>query len=106
MNWDPVAYLKTRHTKQLMAIRDSIYAVNGGAHREYFERREVIYADWIKDKDVDPDTVMLYNVGEKNEPREVSMAQVKAELATREHVPNKQEAKAARQARAKAQRNR
>jgi hypothetical protein len=85
--WDPIAYLKGRHTKQLMNLREQIYAVNNECG------------------DLPEAQHMTYNVGEKHEQRLVTLNQVKAELATREHVPNKQEAKRIRQDRAHTNRN-
>lgn len=83
--WDGAAYLKTRHTRVLMKMRESVYRVNGGRYFEYSENNdaEVFY---------DP-----FNDGRVC----VSLAQIKAELATREHVPNKKEAKRIRQQRAR-----
>jgi hypothetical protein len=92
MTFDPIAYLKGRHTKQLLNLRDSIHAVNG----------------WAKDESGNykyPSTEIVIHVGEKYENKIVNLAQVKAELATREHIPNKAEAKVLRQIKAKAQRN-
>lgn len=83
--WDPVAYLKTQHTRVLMQMRVSAYRC-GGYNYKYdraMTDEEVFY---------DPfDSHTNY----------VSLAQIKAELATREHVPNKKEARVLRQQRAK-----
>lgn len=87
MTWDPIAYLKGRHTKQLMKLREQIYAVNNECG------------------DLPEAKHLTINVGEKHEDHYVSIAQVKTELATREHVPNKQEAKVLRQERAHTNRN-
>lgn len=84
VKWDGVAYLRTRHTRVLMQMRESAYRVSGynyAADRGKTEG-EIFY---------DPfDTGQNY----------VSLAQIKAELATREHVPNKKEARQLRQQRA------
>ena len=43
-----------------------------------------------------------YNIGDNHEPSMfISIAEIKQELVTREHVPNKQEAKVIRQTKAK-----
>jgi len=77
--WNPVEYLKSLHTKQLMPMLDACRACGHDA----------------------------YEVS--NEPnyglRWVTKDQIKAELATREHVPNKIEAKVIPQAKAKAKKN-
>ncbi|HET8688688.1 MAG TPA: hypothetical protein VFM18_18895 [Methanosarcina sp.] len=70
--WNPAEYLKTLHTRQLMAIRQKCHKFNG-----------------------------YYDICENNSPCVVTISQVKAELATREHVPNKHEARKIRQAKAK-----
>jgi hypothetical protein len=84
--WDPVAYLSTRHTRVLMKMRESVYRCGGYNYYEYggFKDEETFY---------DP-------LGDGR--NFVSLAQIKAELATREHVPNKKEARKIRQERAKA----
>lgn len=79
---NPVAAekLTTLYTRQLMKLRD--YALAFG-------------------HDVD----MTFN--KSNDPEcYVSIEQIKAELATREHVPNKQEAKIIRQRKAQESKNR
>lgn len=88
--WDPIEYLKKRHTKELLNIRDMIYRVSGYNHYD------------VTDGEVGCDPINDYSGGRCW----VSLEQVKAELATRPHIPNKTEAKAIRQAQAKAQRNR
>lgn len=65
--------LKSRHTKQLLDLLQSCRRCNG-------------HYDMIGD----------------NSPYMVTTAQVKAELATREHVPTKQESKEIRKAKKKA----
>lgn len=82
MAWNPIEYLKKLHTRQLLNLRNRIYRVSGGY--------------WYK-----PENKMVYDVSENHQGMIVSLKQVKAELATREHVPNKKEAKALRQQRAK-----
>lgn len=89
-NWNAVEYLKKRHTKELLNIRDMIYRVSG------YNRYD------IPEDEVGCDPINDYSGG----GCWVTLAQVKAELATRPHVPNKAEAKAIRQERAKAQRTR
>jgi hypothetical protein len=86
--WDPVAWLKTRHTRVLMKMREGVYRTSG---YNYYAH------DAMKDEELwyDPfDSHMYY----------VSLAQIKAELATREHVTNKKEARAIRQERARRKR--
>lgn len=85
MSWDPIAYLKSRHTRQLLQIRDMIYRVSG--YNRYI----------IPENEVGCDPINDYSGG----GCWVTLEQVKAELATRPHIPNKKEAKAIRQARAK-----
>jgi hypothetical protein len=85
VNWDGAAYLRTRHTRVLMKMRESAYRCSGYNYYEYglATDDEIFY---------DPfDSGQFY----------VSLAQIKAELATREHVPNKKEARQIRQARAR-----
>lgn len=82
VKWDGVAYLKTRHTRVLMQMRESAYRCSG--RNEYDLSDEEVFYDPF-------DTRLNY----------VSLAQIKAELATREHVPNKKEARAIRQERAR-----
>jgi hypothetical protein len=81
--WEPVAYLRTRHTHVLMKMRESAYRCSG--RNTYALKDEEVFYDPF-------DTRLHY----------VSLAQIKAELATREHIPNKKEARKIRQERAKA----
>ena len=76
INWNAREYLNSLHTKQLLKLLDSCRAV-GGEYSVFYPR----------------DTI-------------VTTEQIKAELAAREHVPNKIEAKALRQQTAKEKRNR
>ena len=85
MSWDPIAYLKSRYTRQLLGLRNRIYAVNG--HGSSLP-------------ELNPNA--SYDVSDNHQGMNVTMSQVKAELATRPHVPNKKEARAIRQAKAKA----
>jgi hypothetical protein len=87
-SWDPVEYLKSLHTKQILAIRDAIYRVSG-----------------INRYDI-PETEAGYDPFDSGGRCWVTLAEVKAELALRPHVPNKAEAKVIRQEKAKAKRNR
>jgi hypothetical protein len=80
--WDGVAYLRTRHTRVLMQMRESAYRCSG--RNTYALADEEVFYDPF-------DTRMHY----------VSLAQIKAELTTREHVPNKREARKIRQERAR-----
>jgi hypothetical protein len=82
VKWDGAAYLKTRHTRVLMQMRESAYRVT--AYNRYALRDDEVFYDPF-------DSGLNY----------VSLAQIKAELATREHVPNKKEARQIRQARAR-----
>lgn len=77
--WDGAAYLRTRHTRVLMKMRDSAYRCSG--RNTYALKDEEVFYDPF-------DTHLHY----------VSLAQIKAELATREHIPNKKEARQIRQA--------
>lgn len=70
--WNPTEYLKRCHTRVLMKYRDACCKFNG-------------YYDIVGD----------------NSGCCVTKEQVKTELATREHIPNKIEAKKLRQERAK-----
>ncbi|QBQ74822.1 hypothetical protein BcepSauron_442 [Burkholderia phage BcepSauron] len=81
-NWDPVAWLKTQHTRVLMKMRVGVYRCTG--HNRYDIPDEELYYDPF-------DGGLRY----------ITLAQLKAELATREHVPNKKEARAIRQQRAR-----
>jgi hypothetical protein len=85
MNWDPVAWLKTSHTRVLMKMRERVYRTGGYNYYEYGPTT---------------DEECLYDPFDTNK-NFVSLAQIKAELATREHVPNKKEARAIRQERAR-----
>jgi hypothetical protein len=82
VNWDGAAYLRTRHTRVLMQMRESAYRCSG--RNTYALKDEEVFYDPF-------DTHLNY----------VSLAQIKAELATREHIPNKKEARQLRQARAR-----
>jgi hypothetical protein len=84
--WDPVAFVSTRPTPGWFEIRGWVYRCGGYNYYEYggFKDEETFY---------DP-------LGDGR--NFVSLAQIKAELATREHVPNKKEARKIRQERAKA----
>ncbi len=75
--WDPVAYLKAQHTRALLEIRRQCYAF-------------------------DYDQTSIDDFG----ACVVTIDQVKAELATREHIPNKAEAKEIRRKKAHDKRNR
>jgi hypothetical protein len=88
--WNAVEYLKKRHTKELLNIRDMIYRVSG---YNYYD---------VTDGEVGCDPLSDCSGGRCW----VTLEQVKAELATRPHVPNKAEAKVIRQQRAKEQRSR
>lgn len=69
--WDAAKYLKTLHTRKLLDILKSCR----------------IHGFW--------------DVIDKNSGHVVTLEELKTELATREHVPNKQEAKALRKERIK-----
>ena len=71
--WNPTEYLKGLHTRQLLAHLQKCRVFHGR-----YDVLENDYSGW-----------------------EVTTEQVKAELATREHIPNKIEAKAIRQERAR-----
>lgn len=76
--FDALAYLRSQDTRELMDVRDRCYR---------FEHSG-------------------YDVTENNGNCFVSLEHVLAELSTREHIPNKAEAKAIRQQKAHAQRHR
>lgn len=86
--WSPILYLKGLHTRQLMALRRRVYAVNSWARED---KGPGFYRD---------DDELHYLVND-NPQTAITLGQLKRELATREHVPNKQEAKAIRQAKAR-----
>ena len=75
--FDAMEYLQERSTRELLAIRDSCHKFNGA-----------------------------YDITENSGNAVVTHDQVKAVLATREHIPNKTETKARRQALAMVQRHR
>lgn len=79
MSWNPTEYLKTLHTKQLMNLRHDALAYGGAV-------------DCLRGGLIGQSTATINDIN--------------AELNTREHVPNKQEAKALRQKQAKEKRNR
>lgn len=64
MSWDPVSYLKSRHTRVLLGLRDACHKYHGE-----------------------------YNVNDNQPGYTITLDQVLAELKTREHIPGKQEAK-------------
>ena len=97
--WDPIAYLKGRHTKQLLGLKAELYRMNGGG-------RDIQRTLGTEQQASVHDDVYLDVIGEGNSGCIVTLAEIKAELATRPHVPNKHEAKAIRQEQAQAQRNR
>lgn len=72
MSWDPATYLKSRHTKVLLGLRDA-------CHRYHGE----------------------YNINDGQPGYTITLDQVLAELKTREHVPGKQEARLLRRLMAK-----
>jgi hypothetical protein len=80
MSWNAENYLKGLYTKQLMTVRDTIRRLGD---QPYEVNNEPNYGD-----------------------RWVTIEQVLAELATREHVPNKIESKLIRQEKAKSKRSR
>jgi hypothetical protein len=95
--WDPIKYLQGRHTKQLLGLRDELYKMNGGG-------RYIHPAQGTENQAAEEDYAILDVMGDHS-GCVVTLAQIKAELATRPHVPNKAEAKVIRQERAKAGRN-
>ena len=76
--WDPIAYLEALHTRQIMNLREA-------AHR--YGHDAVHLEDGVAEH---------YITGD----------QIRQVLASREHIPNKVEAKVIRQQKAKAARNR
>lgn len=81
--WNAEEYLKSPHTKQLLNLRDAIYRVSGINHYDI------------------PESEAGYDITNNHQGAVVTLAQVKAELATRPHVPTKAEAKVIRQQRAR-----
>lgn len=98
--WNPEEWLAKQHTKVLLDIKQQIYRVYGGGRR--------LQATKGTDQEAYEEEYSAYNPlsGYSGGTTFVTMAQVKAELAKRPHVPNKAEAKVIRQQRAKEQRNR
>jgi len=80
IEWNPASYLKSLHTKQLMHLLNHIRACNG--HRYEVNNNPNYGKSWV------------------------TIEEVKAELATREHVLNKPESKLVRQNLAKMKKNR
>lgn len=70
--FDVKKYLHSKHTRELLQLRDACYAMPHG-----------------------------YDVTDNDGGRYIYLSDVLAELATREHIPNKAEAKIIRQQRAK-----
>lgn len=91
--WSPIRYLQGLHTRQLMALRKRLYAVNSWAQ---YSKGPGYYVE---------DDKLTYAIND-NPATEITLGQLKRELAGRPHVPNKAEAKALRKAKAHAQRNR
>ena len=77
-DWDAPGYLAALHTRQLMALRDECLRYGHNAT----------------------------TIGNSSSDRWVTTDQVNAELNTREHIPNKVEAKEIRRQKAHAKRNR
>lgn len=76
--FDPVEYLKKAPTRLLMKYRREIYRINGVKRNLYGASEE---------------TCTLELTGNSNGTRWINLKQLKDELKTREHIPNKQEAK-------------
>lgn len=91
----PLTYnqLKTMHTRRLLARRDFMYRLwcKGTFRNTRYER--CYYDEYI-----------IYDGDEATALQE--RAWIKEILATREHIPNKKESRAIRQAKAKAKKNR
>jgi hypothetical protein len=90
-------YLKTLHTRVLLPI--------------YQRARGYLWTRWHEGEPYDPEKPTYVNAQFFGyEPygviSNITLEQMRAELATREHVPNKVEAKKIRQEKAKAKRNR
>ncbi len=83
-------YLKKLHTKQLLNLRDKIYKVKPDPKFICSTEEETLDNQYGK-----------YDVSDSFKNWYVSMPEVKAELKTREHVPNSAEAKEIRQQKAK-----
>lgn len=76
--WDPIAYLNSLHTRQIMNLRNDCYSYGH---------------DEVRMLDHEP-----YHA--------ITLDQIREVLSTREHIPNKAEAKVIRQQKAAAGRNR
>lgn len=74
--WDPIAYLKNLHTRQIMDLRNACYRYGHD----------------------------MVDVSDCGQGPDITIDQIKEVLATREHIPNKKEAKVIRQQKAKARR--
>jgi hypothetical protein len=83
--FDGAAYLERCHTRELLAMKARLYRVNGGS---------AIFGDRS-----------FFCLGDNSGSYGVSLGQIKAELAKREHVPNKMEAKRQRQQQARRRRS-
>jgi hypothetical protein len=101
--------LKRLHTRQLLnALRDVRTQISQANHsfRQMDEQRPI--TTFLSEVEVCTDensVVEAYLLGRTHdEGSEVTVVDLKAELATREHVPNKQEAKEIRRKKAQANR--
>lgn len=93
--FDKHVFLKGLHTKQLIQLRDKIYKVPKSYDPvPMATSEEEDYAQMCA-------AIPQYDVSDAFKGHYVSLIDVKRELSTREHVPNKAEAKEIRQQRAK-----
>lgn len=93
MDFNAQEYLKGLHTKQLLALRDKIYKTKRDLSFVASNEQETLDNQYGK-----------YDVSHNFKNWYVSLKEVKAELNTREHVPNAREAKEIRQNKAKSKR--
>lgn len=94
-HFDPSAYLKELHTKQLMQLRDKIYKITPQKDSNlHFSSEHEMYLHSINSEP-------KYDVSNSFKEWYVTLNDVRRELKTREHIPNKEEAKEIRQQRAK-----
>lgn len=92
-------YLKNLHTKQLLNLRDEIYKITPSEEekkllRPIISSEEELYR-YLNESEVH------YDVSNSFKNWYVTLNDVREELKTREHIPNKTEAKEIRQHRAK-----
>ena len=73
--FNTVEYLKSCHTKQLLNLRRKFYKIHGWARVDTGPGFNY------------PDDELLFSIGESQCTMNINFAQLKTELATREHIP-------------------